>query len=46
MSILAAEDVTKVFREGRETVTVVMELQVPEDAQGLRVDAEAVYPPD
>lgn len=31
---------------GRETVTVVLELQVPDAAQGLRVEAEAVYPPD
>lgn len=32
--------------QGKETVTVVMELRVPDGVQGLRVEAEAVYPPD
>ena len=30
----------------RETITVVLEVQVPADARNLTVDAEVVYPPD
>lgn len=44
-SVVAREE-RSLELQGRETVTVVMELKVPEEAQGLRVDAEAVYPPD
>lgn len=32
--------------KGREVVTLVVELEVPEGAEGLGVEAEAVYPPD
>lgn len=43
---VVARDGRPLELRGRETVTVVMELQVPDDAQGLRVEVEAVYPPD
>ena len=43
---VVARDGRPLELRGRETVTVVLELQVPDDAQGLRVEAEAVYPPD
>lgn len=43
--IVAREDRT-VELKGRDVLTLVVELQVPEGAEGLRVEAEAVYPPD
>jgi hypothetical protein len=30
----------------RETITLVIEVDVPEDARDLKVQAEAAYPPD
>jgi hypothetical protein len=30
----------------RETITVVLEIEVPDDARALSIEAEAVYPPD
>ena len=30
----------------RETITLVIEVDVPDDAHDLKVEAEAVYPPD
>ncbi len=32
--------------EPRETLTVVLEVDVPDDARALTVDAQVVYPPD
>lgn len=44
-SVVARDERSLELRD-RETVTVVLELQVPEDAQGLRIETEVVYPPD
>ena len=44
-SVVAREE-RSLELQGNETVTLVMELRVPDGAQGLRVHAEAVYPPD
>lgn len=30
----------------RETITIIVEVQVPDDVADLKVDAEATYPPD
>jgi hypothetical protein len=32
--------------KSRETVTVVLEVDVPDDARALNVEAEVTYPPD
>lgn len=32
--------------KARETITVVLEIDVPDDARSLEVEAEVVYPPD
>ncbi|HKY51132.1 MAG TPA: hypothetical protein VJP45_07735 [Candidatus Limnocylindria bacterium] len=32
--------------KSRETITVVIEVEVPDDASELSVEAEVVYPPD
>lgn len=43
--VVSRDEKTTVLKE-RETITVVLEVQVPEDAEGLKVDAEVTYPPD
>ena len=32
--------------KGRETITLVLEVDVPDDASDLAVEAEVHYPPD
>lgn len=44
-SVVARDEKTTVLKE-RETITVVLEVQVPADSGELKVDAEATYPPD
>lgn len=44
-AVVARQETTRDLG-GNETITVVVEVQVPDDASGLRVDVEAVYPPD
>ena len=39
-----AEQATEL--KAKETVTLVIEVNVPADVKALRVEAEAVYPPD
>lgn len=39
-----AEQTTEL--ESRESVTLVLEVEVPDGARALKVDAEVVYPPD
>ena len=43
--VVARDDKTTELK-GRETLTLVMEISVPDDAGSLSVEAEAVYPPD
>ena len=43
--VVAREDKT-LDLDPHTTVTVVLEVQVPEDASDLRVTAEVAYPPD
>lgn len=44
-AVVAREETTRDLK-GNETITVVVEVQVPDDASELRVEVEAVYPPD
>lgn len=43
--IVAREDRTAELKSN-EVLTLVVELEVPQGAEDLRVEAEAVYPPD
>ncbi len=43
---VVAREEKSVELKGSETVTIVLEVRVPVGADGLSVDAEAIYPPD
>ena len=43
---VVARDAKTTDLRGRETVTIAVGVQVPDGEDGLRVDAEAIYPPD
>jgi len=44
-NVVARDEKTTELKE-RETVTVVLDVDVPADAKDLKVDAEVTYPPD